>query len=92
MTLPAYALDAVWSCHAAPVQAANRSDDDAEHLVDPLSFYLDNVHSTDLSRLTVAPQRVQSVLSLDLPAARALITHLVLTPDTATDRTAVDES
>lgn len=91
MSLPAYALDAVWSCHAALVQAANRSDDDAEHLVDLLSFYLDSVHSTDLSRLTAALERVLSVLSLDLPTARTLITHLVLTANTAPDQAAVDD-
>ncbi|MFJ2272498.1 hypothetical protein ACIOHO_40815 [Streptomyces sp. NPDC087849] len=77
LTLPAYALDAVWACHAALLRAAT-NDDDSACLADLLSYYLGSVHSTDLHALTGALQRTLAVLTLDLPAARALMTYLVL--------------
>ncbi|GAB2891318.1 hypothetical protein [Streptomyces mayteni] len=90
LSLPAYALDAVWACHAA-LHAADSDPDDAR-LADLLSYYLDSVHSTDLRGLLAAVERVLAVLTLDLPATRELVTHLVLTsapsPET---RAALDE-
>ncbi|MGK5631834.1 hypothetical protein [Streptomyces sp. URMC 123] len=77
LCLPAFALEAVWACHAALVQAAE-GDDDGERLAGLLSYYLDGVHGIYLRGLIGAVERVLAVLSLDLPAARTLVTHLVL--------------
>jgi hypothetical protein len=44
LPLPAYALDAVWVCHAALVQDAD-GDDDGEALARLLSPYLVGVHT-----------------------------------------------
>ncbi|WP_432154820.1 hypothetical protein [Streptomyces tricolor] len=84
LLLPAYALDAVWVCHSALVQAADSCGDGA-HLAGLLSDYLDGVHSTDLRSLIDALERVLAVLSLDLPAARTLVSHLALTPGPSPD-------
>jgi hypothetical protein len=88
-TLPVYALDAVWACHDALLQAVD-SDTDSR-LASVLSYYLDAVHSIDLRSLIGALERVLAVLSLDLPAARTLVSHLVLSPEASAKRAALDE-
>ncbi|MGK5631761.1 hypothetical protein [Streptomyces sp. URMC 123] len=75
--MPAFALEAVWACHAALVQAAE-GDDDGVRLVGLLLYYLDGVHGIDLRGLIGVVERVLAVFSLDLPAVRTLVTHLVL--------------
>ncbi|CAM5286907.1 hypothetical protein GCM10010329_85830 [Streptomyces spiroverticillatus] len=91
LLLPTYAADAVWACHTALVQAAE-PDDDSEHLNALLTDYLTAVHDTNLRGLTEALERVLAVLTLDLPAARPLITHLVLKTEVSQeDRAALDD-
>lgn len=80
LTLPAYALDAVWNCHAALVRAVD-ADDDSERLANLLADYLDGVHGTNLPGLIDALDRVLAVLTLDLPAARKLVARLLLSPE-----------
>lgn len=77
LVLPAYALDAVWACHAALAQAAAGEDDGAE-LACLLSLYPDGVHSIDLHALLGVLERVLAVFSLDLPATREVVAGLVL--------------
>ncbi|MDQ1033608.1 hypothetical protein QFZ75_000024 [Streptomyces sp. V3I8] len=95
LPLRGYALNAVWACHAALLQAADTapdSDDDAGRLAGLLAFYLDSVHHIEVPALIGAVERVLAVLSLDLPAARTLITHLVLNPDVGPEaRSAYDD-
>ncbi|WP_329611644.1 hypothetical protein [Kitasatospora herbaricolor] len=51
LALPTYALDAVWACHAALLQAADHGGE-GTRLARLLSDYLDAVHSTDLRSLS----------------------------------------
>jgi hypothetical protein len=91
LVLPAYALDAVWACRNALAGTAT-GDPDSEALADVLSLYLYSVHDADLPGLIAALDRVLAVLTLDLPAARTLVSRLALntglSPDT---RTALDD-
>ncbi|MFS0697996.1 hypothetical protein [Streptomyces nitrosporeus] len=83
LPLPGYALDAVWACHTALLQAAHTtpdSDEDAGPLAGLLTHYLQDVHHLEVPDLMGAVERVLAVLSLDLPAARTLLTHLALHP------------
>ncbi|WP_406291984.1 hypothetical protein [Embleya sp. NBC_00896] len=93
VSLPAYALNAVWACHAALVRAADGANDDGERLADLLSDYLDCGHVIDLRGVISALERVLTVLTLDLPAARTLVAHLVLNPGSGSPeaRAALDE-
>ncbi|MFJ2645295.1 hypothetical protein ACIO1C_00930 [Streptomyces sp. NPDC087420] len=84
LSLPVYALDAAWSCHAALVRAAE-TDDESARLASLLSYYLDGAHSIDLRTPIQALERVLAVLSLDLPAARRLMSHLVLNGEAGPD-------
>ncbi|MET9658158.1 hypothetical protein [Streptomyces sp. NPDC006510] len=85
MSLPAHTLDALWACRTALVQV---TDSDAgiavgsADLADLLSYCLECFHSTDLRSVIEALDRVLAVLTLDLPAARTLMTTLVLSPGT----------
>ncbi|MFD9069799.1 hypothetical protein [Streptomyces lasiicapitis] len=91
LILPAYVLDAVWTCHAALIQAA-AGDDDRAHQVRVLPDYLDAVHGADLQGLIDALERVLAVFSLDLPAARRFVSHLALGLGTSPEkRAALDE-
>lgn len=84
MSLPAYALDAVLACRTALVQVAGSDtgiDADSADLAELLSYCLDCFHSTDLRSVIAALDRVLAVLTLDLPAARRLMTNLVLNPE-----------
>jgi hypothetical protein len=77
LVLPAYALDAVWACRSALADAAG-GDPDAADLADVLALYLYSVHDADLPGLIKALDRVLAVFTLDLPAARTLVTRLAL--------------
>ncbi|MFD4257685.1 hypothetical protein ACFWR9_08635 [Streptomyces sp. NPDC058534] len=91
LILPAYALEAVWTCHTALINAAV-GDDDRARLVRALPDYLDAVHGTDLQGLIEALERVLAVFSLDLPAARQFVSHLALGLGTSPEkRAALDE-
>ncbi|MFE2936601.1 hypothetical protein [Streptomyces sp. NPDC059278] len=84
MSLPAYALDAVWACRTALIQVTDTEasiDAGSADLADLLSYCLECFHSTDLRSVIEALDRVLAVLTLDLPAARTLMTALVLSPD-----------
>ncbi|MFJ7227565.1 hypothetical protein [Streptomyces sp. NPDC098090] len=84
MSLPAHALDAVWACRTALVQVTGSDagiDADSADLADLLSYCFDCFHSTDLRSVIEALDRVLAVLSLDLPAARTLMTTFVLSPE-----------
>lgn len=84
LSLPGYALDAVWVCHAALLQAAHTtpdSDEDAGPLAGLLAHYLQDVHHLEVADLIGAVERILAVLSLDLPAARTLLIHLALNPE-----------
>jgi len=84
LSLPGHALDAVWACHAALLQAAGTtpdSDEEAGPLAGLLAHYLKDVHHIEVTDLVGAVERILAVLSLDLPAARTLITHLALNPE-----------
>jgi hypothetical protein len=77
LVLPAYALDAVWACRTALAGAA-AGDPGTEDLADVLSLYLYSVHDVDLPGLISAVDRVLAVFTLDLPAARTLMSSLAL--------------
>ncbi|MYW03348.1 hypothetical protein [Streptomyces sp. SID3343] len=92
LALPVYALNAVWACHAALVQATADGDDGGACLVSLLSDYPDPIHSIDLRSLIDALERVLAVLSLDLPAVRKLVIHLVLNAEVGPEaRAACDD-
>ena len=88
-SVPAYALDEVWACHAALVQAAGTSSDcDGGRLADLLPDYLEVVHDTDLRGVVIVLERILAVLTLDLPGTDALLTRVLLQQDVTPDNLA----
>ena len=91
-SVPAYALDAVWTCHAALARAAGSSPDsdaDGDRLADLLLDYLEVVHDTDLRGVVTVLERVLAVLTLDLPGTPLLVTRLLLLQEVCDDNRAV---